>query len=84
MTFKGSYTIRFSKQFEKNTAQLIWKTLVFPHFPNPNFKPIFSLRFSARDVSIAYYNCLLMNERTRFGRQMTFCKIYHKLFNGKK
>ena len=34
--------------------KLIWKLYVFLHFLNLNFKPTFSLRFSARDVSLVY------------------------------
>ena len=41
------HTIRFSKQYEKGNTVKVRKTLVFPHFPESNSKPIFSLRFSA-------------------------------------
>ena len=48
VTFIGDYTIRFLKQFEKNKIlQKLKKTLVSPHFPNANFKPIVFLRFSS-------------------------------------
>ena len=48
------YRTRFSKQFEKRKYRksYVRKTLVFPQFPDPNFEPIFSLRFGACDVSL--------------------------------
>ena len=46
VTFKGDHTIRFSNQLKKKKRipwKLCRKTLVSPHFSNPNFKPIFCL-----------------------------------------
>ena len=51
VTCERGYTIRFSKQ-SKNTVKVTLKNFSFPTFPNPNFKPIFSLRSSARDASL--------------------------------
>ena len=52
VSFEGDYTIIFSKQVEKeNFVKVELKNFSVPHFSNPNFKPTFSLRFNARDVS---------------------------------
>ena len=51
MTVTGDYKPIFSKQFEKEIIVKVRKTLVSTHFPNPNFKPLFSLHISSCDVS---------------------------------
>ena len=52
VTFKGDYTIRFLKQFQKeNTLEGKLEELKLSSFSQTNFQPILSLRFSARDVS---------------------------------
>ena len=36
----------FQSHLKENTVKVrLKKTLIFPYFPNPNFKPNFSLRF---------------------------------------
>ena len=37
---------------KENTVKVNLKNFSFQHFPYPNFMPIFSLRFSTRNVSL--------------------------------
>ena len=81
MTFKGDYTIIFSKRFEKeNTVKVTLKSFRFPHFPNPNFKPTFSLgllHVMSRCSVVSNACCQSINEHVRFSRQ----KIHLVKFN---
>ena len=79
VTFIGDYQITqldFQSILEKENTVKVGKTLVFPHFPHSNFKPSFSLLFSACDAFPQSCNqCLSINERIRFGHHKILCKI---------
>ena len=72
MTLKKITHLNFQSNLERKYRKYqVRKTLVFAQLPNSNFKPIFSLHFSAFCLSHTWY--LLMNEREGFGRQKALC-----------
>ena len=72
VTLKKITHLNFQNNLKRKYRKCqVRKTLVFSKFSNSNFKPTFSLHFSA--FCLSHILCLPMSEREGFGRQKTLC-----------